>query len=58
MPKWMAFGKPLDQPGNGDLVAHLGELARAGRAEQLAHARIMRDQRLGLVIVGLHRRRT
>ena len=34
--------RALHQAGNGDLVAHLGELARARRAEQLAHARIVR----------------
>jgi hypothetical protein len=40
------FGEALDQPGDADLVDHLGELAGAGGAHQLAHAGKARDHRL------------
>ena len=42
-----AFGQPLHQAGDANLVHHLGELARPGRAEELAHARIGLDHLLG-----------
>ena len=31
------LGKALNQAGDGNLVAHLGELAGAGRAQQFPH---------------------
>ena len=42
------LGQALHQPGNADLVHHLGELARARRAEQLHRAGVAADHRLGL----------
>ena len=45
------FGEALHEARDGDLVDHLGELARAREAEQFAHAGEMRDQRLGLRII-------
>ena len=42
-----AFREALDQARDADLVDHFGQLARAGRPEQLAHAGIGRDHRLG-----------
>ena len=51
MPKLHGFGEALHEAGDGDLVHHLGELARARGAQQLPHAGEMRDQRFGLRIV-------
>ena len=45
-----AFGQSLHQPRDADLVDHLGELAGAGGAKQLAHPRIGGDHRLGAAI--------
>ena len=45
-----ALGQALHQTGDADLVDHLGQLPRAGRAEQLAHAGIRRDHLLGAAI--------
>src|SRR5690606_38038410 len=42
--------QPLDEPGYADLVDHLGELARARRAQQPAHPRVALDARLGPVV--------
>ncbi len=47
------FGEALHKSGNGDLVAHLGKLAGAGRSEQPPHPRIMGDQRFGLGVIHL-----
>ena len=44
-----SLGQPLHQPGDGDLVDHLGELAGARRPHQPDHLRIGLDHRLGLV---------
>ena len=52
-----ALGEALHEPGDADLVDHLGELAGAGRTHQADHARIGVDDRLGLVEIGLGRRR-
>ncbi len=47
------FGKPLNRPGDANLVHHLGELPAAGRAHQIAGARIGGDHLLGLGERGL-----
>ncbi len=47
------LGETLHQPGNRNLVAHLGELARAHRPQELPHAGEMHDERFGLRVVGL-----
>ena len=41
------FGQPLHDAGDANLVHHLGELAGAGRAHQVAGARISGDHLLG-----------
>jgi hypothetical protein len=47
MAKCSPSDEPLDQPGDADLVDHLGKLAGAGRAHQIAGARIGGDHLLG-----------
>ena len=56
------LGQALQQPGDGDLVDHLGELACAGSADAVHRARVARNQRLGalerlLVAADHHRQR-
>ena len=53
-----ALGEALHQSRDADLVDHLGELARAGIAEELAHPRVGRDHRLGAARTARRRRRT
>ena len=45
--------KALDEPGNADLVDHLGELAGPDRPHQSDHAGIGLDHRLGAIEDGL-----
>ena len=45
-----AFRETLHHAGDADLVDHLGELAGARRAEQLAHARVGGDHLLGATV--------
>ena len=54
------FAQPLNQAGNGNLVAHLGHLACAAVADTAANAGIGLDHRLclfkGLDIAATHHR--
>src|SRR5207249_9473840 len=45
-----AFGEPLHQTGDTDLIDHLRQLTRAGGAEQFAHASVRSDYLLGASI--------
>ena len=53
-----AFGEALDEAGDADLVDHLGELAGARCAQQVAGARVGGDHLFGLARTAPRRRRT